>query len=64
MNQNIEWANCVYFRPVFVQYVCISHLHYMTQKALKSEVHAKKMRIPGLCDWEEVEGDPVQWSFI
>lgn len=45
MNQNIECTNCVYFKLVFVQYLCISHLIYMIQKVLKLEVQAERMRV-------------------
>lgn len=60
MNENTECAN---FTLVSVQCLCLSHLGYMTQKVLKSEVKAE-MSIPDLRDWEEVKGDPRQWFFI
>ena len=41
-------------------YLCISHLGYMTQKVLESEIPAKKMRVPDPCDWKEVKGDLMQ----
>lgn len=48
MNENIECEN---FTLVSVQCLFLSHMGYMTQKVLKSEVRSE-MSVPDLCDWE------------